>query len=56
MVNADLIIKIMHRGDTIIQLTNGEVLRVKESPEQIQKRCLQWQRSKWLPIISEETS
>ena len=52
IINADLIVKIVKQGDTLVTLSSGEMFRVKEQPEEIQEKCLEWQRRKWLPIVT----
>jgi len=43
-VNAELILYVEEKPDTIITLTNGEVFTVKESAEQVVERIIDYKR------------
>lgn len=43
-LNADLIVKIEQIPDTMITLTNGEKIRVSESPEDVVRKFIEYKR------------
>ena len=51
-LNADQILRIENSGpDTLIECTNGNRLRVKETPPEIVDRTLKWQQKRWIPLV-----
>lgn len=44
MVNADLIVSIEETPDTLVTLTNGDTLLVRETPEELVSRIVQYRR------------
>ena len=44
-LNADLIESVEHRGDTVIILTSGKRILIKESAEEAVKKVLIWKRN-----------
>jgi flagellar protein FlbD len=48
LLNAELIRSVESRPDTYITLVNGERVIVRESPEVVLERVLEYQRSKYL--------
>lgn len=48
LLNAELIRSVEARPDTYITLVNGERVIVRESPDVILQRVLEYQRSKYL--------
>jgi flagellar protein FlbD len=56
VLNSDLIERIDITPDTVITLTNGEILRVRESPEEVVRRVMDYRRKIYgLPEISGST-
>ncbi len=51
-LNADQILHIERRGDTIVFYPGGCV-RVLETPEQVVSKSLKWHQKKWIPIVSD---
>ena len=49
VLNSDLIERIDITPDTVITLTNGEILRVRESPEEVVRRVLEYRRQIYGP-------
>jgi flagellar protein FlbD len=57
VLNSDLIERIDITPDTVITLTNGEILRVRESAEEVVRRIMEYRRNIYgAPEISEPTS
>jgi flagellar protein FlbD len=48
ILNADLIKYVEHRPDTFITLTTGDRIVVKETPEEVLERTIDYQRNKRL--------
>lgn len=44
VLNSDLIERIDITPDTVITLTNGEILRVRESAEEVVRRIMEYRR------------
>lgn len=44
LINPDMIKSVERGGDTILTLTTGEKVLVKESPQEIQQRFLEYKR------------
>jgi flagellar protein FlbD len=44
MVNADLIVSIEETPDTLVTLTNGDTLLVREAPEELVARIVRYRR------------
>ncbi len=49
VLNSDLIERIDITPDTVITLTNGEILRVRESPEEVVRRVMDYRRKIYGP-------
>ena len=49
VLNADLIERIDITPDTVITLTNGEILRVRESAEEVVRRIMEYRRNIYGP-------
>jgi flagellar protein FlbD len=45
VLNSDLIERIDITPDTVITLTNGEILRVRESAEEVVRRIMEYRRN-----------
>ncbi len=55
IVNADLIKFVEQAPDTVITLTSGDKIVVRESPEQVVKLVVDFRRSVWPITIAERT-
>jgi flagellar protein FlbD len=44
VLNSDLIVHIEETPDTVITLTNGEILRVRETADQVIQRVVEFRR------------
>jgi flagellar protein FlbD len=56
VLNSDLIERIDITPDTVITLTNGEILRVRESAEEVIRRIMEYRRHIYgPPEISDPT-
>lgn len=53
MLNADQILQIQHRGDTLITFNNGNKVRVKETTQEVVDKMTKWHQSKWIPFVHE---
>ncbi|HEY7390142.1 MAG TPA: flagellar FlbD family protein [Bryobacteraceae bacterium] len=49
VLNSDLIERIDITPDTVITLTNGEILRVRESAEEVVRRIMEYRRNIYGP-------
>jgi flagellar protein FlbD len=49
VLNSDLIERIDITPDTVITLTNGEILRVRESAEEVVRRIMEYRRNIYAP-------
>jgi len=49
VLNSDLIERIDITPDTVITLTNGEILRVRESAEEVVRRIMEYRRHVYGP-------
>jgi flagellar protein FlbD len=50
ILNAELIKFIEQTPDTIVTLRDGEKVLVKEAPDEVVRRCLEYARSlRWIP-------
>jgi flagellar protein FlbD len=57
VLNSDLIERIDITPDTVITLTNGEILRVRESADEVVRRVMEYRRQIYgPPEISSRTS
>ena len=58
VLNSDLIEHIDVTPDTVITLTNGQILRVLEGAEEVVERCVDYRRRisshDWRPATSED--
>ena len=45
LVNADLIQCIEHTPDTVVSLVNGEKLLVREPPDEVRRRVIEYKRA-----------
>jgi flagellar protein FlbD len=53
VVNADLIVLIEEQPDTVLKLTTGEQLRVRESSSAVVERVAAWRRQLHCPAATE---
>jgi len=52
LVNADLIQSIEHTPDTVVSLVNGEKLLVREPPDEVRRRVIEYKRAIFASIAS----
>jgi flagellar protein FlbD len=52
-LNSDLIERIDVTPDTVLALTNGQILRVLESPDEVVRRVVEFRRSIHCPPLPE---
>ena len=54
ILNADEILSITQRGDTIVTCNNGHIVRVSETPNEVLDLVLRWQQQRWIPMVNLE--